>query len=366
MRKPRTYLFLGSALIAAAAGCAGSASGQELPAYSINPHKVFVAGISSGGFMAVQMDVAYSSIFKGAAIYAGGPDYCAHGSLDVALTACSLNAPPINVASLIATTQAWSAQGLIDPVSHLKAHPIYLWSGLLDVTVRQPVMDALQSYYKGLGANVFQYDSNFLAAHGWESPMGPLDCGTEASPYVVDCNQGTDQVNGPTPGSPGFGAPYDSVSVWLGKFLGRLHPENTGALTGTILPFDQNQFAPRNDAAGISMDTTGYAFVPSDCADMKRCRLLLVLHGCNQSYSAVGMTFIQTAGINEWADTNHTVVLYPQTIATSATGPNPQGCWNWWGYLNDPDYALKSGAQMQTLYRMVAQLTSGSDQAEKR
>jgi poly(3-hydroxybutyrate) depolymerase len=42
----------------------------------IDPSKVTVSGLSSGGFMAVQMHVAYSSVFSGAGIFAGGPYYC--------------------------------------------------------------------------------------------------------------------------------------------------------------------------------------------------------------------------------------------------------------------------------------------------
>ena len=43
----------------------------------------------------------------------------------------------------------------------------------------------------------------------------------------------------------------------------------------------------------------------------------------------LGDAYYAHAGLNEWADTNHLVVLYPQTIAT---GPNPEGCWDFWGY----------------------------------
>ncbi len=361
----KATLCLAATMIAGAVGFSGRAASQDLPAYAVSGDGIFIAGISSGGFMAVQMDVAYSSVFKGAAIYAGGPDYCAQGSLETALTACSENVPAVDASSLVATTQAWSAQGLIDPVSNLENQPIYLWSGLLDTTVRQPVMDALQSYYVALGANVFHYDNDFLAAHGWESPYGQLSCGTEASPYVIGCHQGSDQANAAGSGSAGAGPLYDSVSVWMTQLLGQLKPKNTGTLNGTIVPFDQNRFAPDQDAAAISMDNTGYAFVPADCTGGKRCKLILALHGCGQSYSAIGMTFIQTAGLNEWADTNQVIVLYPQTIATSATGYNPQGCWNWWGYLNDSNYALKDGAQMQTLYRMVMQASSGSGRSTR-
>ena len=361
----KAALCLAATMTAGSLGFSERAAGQALPAYAVSRNDIFIAGISSGGFMAVQMDVAYSSVFKGAAIYAGGPDYCAEGSLETALTACSQNVPTVDASSLVATTQAWSAQGSIDPVSNLQAQPVYLWSGLLDTTVRQPVMDALQSYYEALGANVFHYDNDFLAAHGWESPYGPLNCGTQASPYVIGCHQGSDQASAAGSGNAAPGPFYDSVAVWLTRFLGTLKPKNTGTLNGTIVPFDQNQFAPDQDAAAISMDNTGYAFVPADCTGGKRCRLILALHGCNQSYSAIGMTFIQTAGINEWADTNQVIVLYPQTIATAATGYNPQGCWNWWGYLNDPNYALKDGPQMQTLYRMVAQASSGPGSSRK-
>jgi hypothetical protein len=54
------------------------------------------------------------------------------------------------------------------------------------------------------------------------------------------------------------------------------------------------------------------------------------------------------------------VVVYPDTIASSAPGPtNPNGCYDWWGYSNqvDPNYALKSGAQMSVLYGMVQRVT---------
>src|SRR5882762_3922027 len=59
-----------------------------LPSYKIDPSKVFVAGISSGGFFAVQMHVAHSATFKGAAIYAGGVYHCAQDSVAIALAAC--------------------------------------------------------------------------------------------------------------------------------------------------------------------------------------------------------------------------------------------------------------------------------------
>jgi poly(3-hydroxybutyrate) depolymerase len=120
------------------------------------------------------------------------------------------------------------------------------------------------------------------------------------SPYVIRCDD-TDQHR-----------PYDSEQVWLIHFLGTLKPKNVGTLSGSLLSFGQDQFAPRNDAAGISMARTGYIFVPQTCSSGARCRLVLALHGCAQNSAAIGKTFINEAGINQWADRNDVVVLYPR------------------------------------------------------
>ncbi|HZB93802.1 MAG TPA: PHB depolymerase family esterase, partial [Stellaceae bacterium] len=95
------------------------------------------------------------------------------------------------------------------------------------------------------------------------------------------------------------------------------------------------------------------------CASGTQCGLVLVLHGCEQYYGTVGSAFIDNTGINQWADTNNFIVLYPQT--TTLTSSNPEGCWDWWGYLN-ASYAQKSGPQMQALYGMVAQVAGSSAQ----
>jgi hypothetical protein len=69
---------------------------------------------------------------------------------------------------------------------------------------------------------------------------------------------------------------------------------------------------------------------------------------------------VTDAGINEWADTNKLVVVYPDTIASSAPGPtNPHACFDWWGCSNQygPHFARKKGLQMSVLYAMVQRVT---------
>jgi len=51
---------------------------QTLAAYNVDPNSVSVSGLSSGGFMSVQLGVAYSDTFPvGFGVFAGGPYDCA-------------------------------------------------------------------------------------------------------------------------------------------------------------------------------------------------------------------------------------------------------------------------------------------------
>ncbi|MEX3933781.1 prolyl oligopeptidase family serine peptidase [Paraburkholderia phymatum] len=322
----------------------------KLQRYQIDPTKVFVAGISSGGFAAVQMHVAHSSTFKGAAVYAGGVYWCAGaGGAATALANCGGLTLPTNQASYNSTLtaseaylDAQSSLGTIDPATNLGGQPVYLWSGTQDEVVNPLEMADLDSEYRHYGANV-HFDNAYPAEHGWESPDGELACGTLGSPYMVRCSAN--------------GAVYDSVETWLTMFLGPLKPRNNGKLSGTLSSFDQTEFGA---SSKLSMSSTGSVFIPKACAQGDRCGFVLALHGCLQEASLIGNRWVTEAGINEWADTNKLVVVYPDTIASSAPGPtNPNACFDWWGYSNqyDPNYALKSGLQMSVLYAMVQRVT---------
>lgn len=136
--------------------------------------------------------------------------------------------------------------------------------------------------------------------------------------------------------------------------LGAVNAPNLGAPTGQMIAFDQNAYAPGGNAASVDLGPTGYEYVPSSCSAGAACRLVLALHGCAQNTTSVGPAFIEGTFLNQYADTNHLAVLYPQ-VTSSDTADNPLGCWDWWGYLpHDTDYAQKSGAQMASVMKMVA------------
>ena len=322
----------------------------KLQRYQIDPTKIFVAGISSGGFAAVQMHVAHSATFKGAAVYAGGVYWCAGvGGAATALENCGGLTLPTGQASYNSTLTAsndylntQSTLGTIDSFANLQGQPVYLWSGTQDTVVNPQEMNDLNAQYLRYNATV-KFDNGFQAAHGWESPNGELPCGTLDIPFMVNCS-----ING---------APYDSVKTWLTMFLGQLKPRNNGQLTGSLYTFDQTEFG---GSPTVSMSQTGSVYVPKTCEQGKTCGFVMALHGCKQEGTRIGNRWVTEAGINEWADTNGLVIVYPDTIATSAPGvTNPNACFDWWGYSNqyDPNYALKSGRQMSVLYAMVQRVT---------
>ncbi len=129
--------------------------------------------------------------------------------------------------------------------------------------------------------------------------------------------------------------------------------EPAGEIMGELREFDQARHAARESLA--SLHDTGLVFVPRDCAAGKPCRIHVAFHGCRQGIGFISKRFAREAGYNRWADANRIVVLYPQVAESIAWPLNPRGCWDWWGY-SGADYALRGGAQLASVRRMLAAL----------
>ncbi|MVU80036.1 prolyl oligopeptidase family serine peptidase [Nocardia sp. ET3-3] len=313
----------------------------SLQGYNISA--TYVAGVSSGGYMANQLHVAYSGTFKGAGIFTAGPYDCAQDNVSTALESCmNTHMARKTPAQLEQETKDRANAGTVDPVSGLSGSKVYLYHGTSDTTVAAAVNDDLATYYRDLGANVV-YNNSTAAGHSWVSPLGPVSCSTTASPFINNCDN-------------------DPEHDMLAQLLGNVKPAGASALTGKLIQFDQGQYTG-GSAGSISMDDKGFAYVPSSCASGTSCTLLVALHGCKQGYSfsdsngTIGDTFMKDANLNEYADTNDIIVLYPQAITT--TGSNPQGCWDWWGYTNNA-YAEHNGPQMKAIMSMVTALTTST------
>jgi poly(3-hydroxybutyrate) depolymerase len=312
-----------------------AAGAEPLPALSADTGSPTVSGLSSGGFMAIQVQVAHSSRVKGVAALAAGPYYCAQGSLWAAYYNCLTPGawtPLPTGETLKAQAERYASEGRIDATANLGAARVWLFSGSRDRTVERPVVEAAAHFYALFDAKNIPVHSR-PAGHAMVTEDAGTACGTTEPPFINDCD-------------------YDSAGALLAHLLGALNPAAAKA-GGQLVLFDQKAFADGN-AYAVSMADAGYAYIPQQCAS-ERCRVHVAFHGCRQNAEAVGERFVREAGYNRWADTNRLIVLYPQTIARYFYVYNPRGCWDWWGYTGSY-YATKAAPQIRATLAMVDRL----------
>ncbi len=328
-----------------ALAAASGAQAQSLARYNLDRDDVTVSGVSSGGYMAVQLQVAYSSRFTGAGVVAGGPYGCAESTLAVALTRCMrpTAADEPDPARLAWLTRLSAAQGRIDPVDGLTRDRVWIFASPDDTVVHQRVSDRLLDYYLAfVDPARIAYVNGVRGEHSMPTHDFGFPCfykGAGSNPgdhFINDCD-------------------YDAAGAMLAHLLRRVR-RVSGEATGQLLAFDQSEFLPDPTAHGLG--TTGYVYVPAACAAGARCRLHVALHGCLQGASRIGESYVRHAGYNRWADANRLVVLYPQATASLAQG-NGNGCWDWWGY-DDARYLERGGRQMAAVMRMVDRVTGGT------
>jgi poly(3-hydroxybutyrate) depolymerase len=316
--------------------CLPAVAADRLAGQAADIGTLTVSGLSSGGYMAIQMQVAHSSRVKGVAVFAAGPYYCAQGSLWAAYYNCTTPSeftplPPPEV--LRAHADRLAREGQIDPVVNLSAASVWLFSGGQDRTVQRPVVQAALRFYNSFNARHYAFIDDKRAGHAMITSRAGNACGSSSPPFINDCD-------------------YDAAGALLELLLGPLQPA-AAKEGGRLVEFDQKPFAAGNPYA-ISLADSGYAYVPAACAT-ERCRVHVAFHGCRQSADQVGERFAREAGYNRWADTNRLIVLYPQTIARYFFVYNPRGCWDWWGYTG-AQYATKAAPQIRAVMAMVERL----------
>lgn len=323
-------------------------SAERLPALAVDPSATTVSGVSSGGYMAVQLHVAHSTLVKGAGVIAAGPYYCAQDSAWTARYNCmhpGAWTPLPSVPVLVSATQTFAAAGQIDPPSNLRQARVWLLSGRKDETVLPAVVEALDLYYQHwVPSSQVVVLRDLPAGHAMITADYGSACAATTAPFLNDCD-------------------FDAAGALLQHLYGALEPPRSQQ-TGKLERFDQREFAAGTPYR-ISLDDDGYVYIPAACR-AGGCRVHVALHGCDQGHEAVGDQFVRHAGYNRWADHNRIVVLYPQVIARYGWGPwpwpssfvfNPAGCWDWWGYTGD-NYATKSGAQIRAVKAMLDRLAS--------
>jgi hypothetical protein len=330
---------LGLALLLASGSACAAQPSSALPKFTLDPSRTAVVGLSSGGYMASQAQMAYPELFPNAAIVAGGPYGCADGKLDVALGSCMKGAPAPDVAALVASATKRSASGEIGELKHLAHAHVYLLHGKADGLVAPAVAEAGAHFYEQLRDSSptlqdmqIHDDGQRDFAHNLPVTAEGNDCDKSVTPYLGHC---------------GFDAAGEIFSQMFGKPAHAVVPAK-----GELRRFDQDALRP--DGADAFMAKAGYLYVPLTCLAGKSCGLVVAFHGCKQNAGAVGEAFVNDAGFNRWADAYDVVVLYPQTRASFAP-LNPQACWDWWGY-SGADYDTRHGVQLRWLVKAVRAL----------
>jgi poly(3-hydroxybutyrate) depolymerase len=338
-----------TALVAAAllAAATPAFAAEALPKLGANLAQSSVSGLSSGAFMAVQIQVAHSKDIVGAGVIAGGPFACAESAGSRAFpfwpTAVAQNAAqalyrcmktdwgePDPVASAKRVKELAEA-GVIDPIADLTDDNVYLFSGNEDQTVTRPVVRAAASFYKEVGVdpgNIALIEKE--GGHAFLTEEGGAACGISAEPYVSDCDYNQAQA----------------ILAWIYGPLAEPSPETSGR----FILFDQGDYT----GAGDGLADEGMVYVPQSCLDQGGCRIHIALHGCDQSREAIGDTFIKDSGFAAIAEGNRLVILFPQTEESTI---NPHGCWDWWGYTG-LDYLGKDAPQIKAIWAMVEQLAA--------
>jgi len=323
------------AAIAALAACSPRPGGDALPRLNIVPGSLTVSGVSSGGYMATQYQVAYADEVAGAGIVAAGPWLCARGIVTRALRDClagETGGP--DVAPLVAALRASAALGAVDDPSGLAADRIWIFHGAKDDVVGAAVSDSLLRFYKAfVPLERIRYETQVPAGHGFPTIAEGKACDAGEPPWILACG-------------------YDAAGEMLNHLYDGLAAPS-GSVTGTLREFGQARFVASGRLA--SMADTGFLFVPRDCAEGKQCRVHVAFHGCGQGVGAIGRSFPRQAGYERWADANRIVVLYPQAASSTLRPINPRGCWDWWGY-SGVDYAAQGGAQLLAVHRMLEAL----------
>jgi len=228
----------------------------------------------------------------------------------------------------------------IDRLANLTNSKVYLFSGTSDSVVYPAVMKALNTYYQSfITSSNIKTEFNIRSEHCLPTDHYGNACTFRGAPFINNCK-------------------YDGAGDTLKWVYGDLKPKGV-AQSSNILSIDQSKYVPKGySLSSLSLGPKAFVYVPTACkgGDLK-CKLHIVFHGCSQTIADIGDKYYVDGGYNEWAETNNIVVLYPQVVKSTMFPSNPNGCWDWWGYVSY-DYAFKNGPQMLFVRSLAQSLMS--------
>lgn len=359
-----------------------------------NSQEVSISGTSSGAAMAMQYAVAHSASISGVGSIAGPGWGCAEGKVSQAINDCMCGRKPPTAKTDLARQLA--KRGDMDPLVAGKPKALgrsYIFHGAADHTVAGKSAQANIDFLSALTGNPpvidrgNSADGSSAAGHGILSPDGSDSCeatSVEGS-YVRNCGH-ADNAGRLFLTLYGQGGAYDPR-----KRTARIPDEEVWSFDQQALIDEVKKGQPMLAAdrhwlgfpykstrrANFDLAPTGYLYVPPSCRRSgSHCRIHVALHGCKQEVK----TYATTAGYNNWAEHYRVIVIYPairpdapiseevcrlDPVPAMADSwwvePNPNGCWDWWGYLDGSGqknrYLTRQAPQMQVIERIIAEAT---------
>jgi len=358
------------------------------------PDDVTVSGVSAGAAMALQYAVAHSASVTGVGAIAGPPWGCAEGLLTKSINACMCGRQPIVPKAGAARKLAQDGEiDRLDPAGRPRAlKRAYVFQSAADETVVRQSGDASIAFLREfVGPQTVvdtgnAADRSNAARHGIISPAGPDACDVERDTdiYIRQCGN-EDNAGKLLRALKAPGTRHDprqrqsdipESEIW--EFSQQPMIDAVKSSTGTVsgdLPGGLS--SPRRDS--FDMADKGYLYVPPACRKAgSRCGVHVALHGCKQD----ARQFAVLSGYNNWAEHYRMVIVYPAMkagldavagnicrvegfrhfVPVELEERNPNGCWDWWGYLENgwpspPKYITRNAPQMQVIERIVFEVT---------
>ena len=81
---------------------------------------------------------------------------------------------------------------------------------------------------------------------------------------------------------------------------------------GQMMKFDQREFVDSWPFEYTGLADDGYVYFPDQCIDgATKCKVVVFLHGGNQSVARSNERVLKTSGFGDYAPSNNLIVLFP-------------------------------------------------------
>jgi len=288
--------------------------------------------------MATQFHVIHSNDVHGVGLFAGVPYGCALG-LVLEATNCMVFPGLISLTAIHSRTATYDLYNYIDPRSNLNGDKVFIFHGNADTVVKPESANNVRQFYTHYGADVNMYNMNAEHCMPTDNFGGQCDR-LNTDNYINNCN---------------YRGAYQMLNFLYSESMIAPPADATPDLSN-LYEFDQEEFFYLSSPALSAMDNIGYVYIPKRCAEGSSCKLHIAFHGCLQAKQTVGDVYVSKSGYLEVAEANNIVVLFPQAIKTL---DNPNGCWDWWGYVTAL-YDTHSGNQVLAVKRMMDKIVKGN------